>query len=193
VCGSLALPPHWPHVTSLTQVGDELLERGCVQACAAPSWPTCVSRISSRRADVSSCAEKGNKERAVYVTNGALDALREWIRTRGMEPGPLFVRLVRRPGGEHIVTTDSLSTQSIADILARRAREGGVDTLRPRDLRRTVAGELLDAGTDIATVARLIGHSSVTTTQLYDRRPEAAVAVAAGKIRFPYRAHGAHR
>jgi site-specific recombinase XerD len=130
---------------------------------------------------------KGNKERAVYVTNGALDALRDWIGARGAAPGPLFVRLVRRQGGEHGVTTGELSTQSVADILKRRAKEAGLDTIKPHDLRRTVAGELLDNGTDIATVARMLGHASVTTTQRYDRRPEAAVAVAAGKIRFPYR------
>jgi site-specific recombinase XerD len=130
---------------------------------------------------------KGNKQRAVYVTNGALDALRDWAAARGPQPGALFVRLVRTPGGRHHVTDHRVSVQTIVDTLKRRARESGVDPIRPHDLRRTVAGELLDAGTDISTVARLLGHANVQTTARYDRRPEHAVAAAAAKIRFPYR------
>lgn len=85
------------------------------------------------------------------------------------------------------MTDHRVSVQTIVDTLKRRARESGVDPIRPHDLRRTVAGELLDAGTDISTVARLLGHANVQTTARYDRRPEHAVAAAAAKIRFPYR------
>lgn len=130
---------------------------------------------------------KGNKQRAVFITNGALDALRDWAAARGPQPGALFVRLVRTPGGGHQVSHDRVSVQTMVDTLKRRARESGVDPIRPHDLRRTVAGELLDAGTDISTVARLLGHANVQTTARYDRRPEHAVAAAAAKIRFPYR------
>ena len=130
---------------------------------------------------------KGNKQRAVYVTNGALDALRDWAAARGPQPGALFVRLVRNAGGGHAVTQSRLSVQTIVDMLKRRARESGVDPIRPHDLRRTVAGELLDAGTDISTVARLLGHANVQTTARYDRRPEHVVAAAAARMKFPYR------
>jgi site-specific recombinase XerD len=131
---------------------------------------------------------KGNKQRAVFVSNGALDALRDWIVARGSEPGALFLRLVRQPGCYHAITAKRLSVGSVVDILERRAREADVEPIRPHDLRRTVAGTLLEQGTDIATVARLLGHANVQTTARYDRRPEAAVAQAAAKLRFPYRA-----
>lgn len=130
---------------------------------------------------------KGNKQRAVYVTNGALDALRDWAAARGPQPGPLFVRLKRTRGGVHLVSEHGVSAQTIVDTFKRRARESGVDPIRPHDLRRTVAGELLDAGTDISTVARLLGHANVQTTARYDRRPEHAIAAAAARLRFPYR------
>jgi len=130
---------------------------------------------------------KGNKQRAVYIANGALDALRDWAADRGPQPGALFVRLVRTPGGRQQMSEDRLSVQTIVDALKRRARESGVDPIRPHDLRRTVAGELLDAGTAISTVARLLGHANVQPTARYDRRPEHAVVAAAAKIRFPYR------
>jgi site-specific recombinase XerD len=86
------------------------------------------------------------------------------------------------------VTGDRLTTGGVRDLLSRRAVGAGIeDEIRPHDLRRTVAGELLDAGTDLAMVARLLGHANVSTTARYDRRPESAVASAVPKLRFPYR------
>jgi hypothetical protein len=42
------------------------------------------------------------------------------------------------------------------------------------DLRRTFVSDLLDAGVDIATGAKMAGHSNIQTTVRYDRRPEEA-------------------
>lgn len=82
---------------------------------------------------------KGNKQRAVYVTDGALEALRDWAGARGPQPGAMFVRLDRRPGGKDHVSGHRVSVQTVVDTLKRRARESGVDRIRPHDLRRTVA------------------------------------------------------
>lgn len=127
-------------------------------------------------------AAKRNKDLTAYVTNGAKMALDDWLRIRGDEPGALFYQ-VRRGG--HI-KRNRLTTQAIYHVLQNRAAQAKIPPLSPHDFRRTVIGDLLEAGVDIATVARMVGHSSVTTTARYDRRPEEAKRAAAGRLHVPY-------
>jgi integrase len=105
----------------------------------------------------------------VLVTNGAREALCDWVDARGSQPGPLFVRLVRRRQRSYEITTWGISSRGIADILARRSREAGIDPMRLVDLRRKVADELLQAGKDAGTVATLLGYTCVATKRRYAR------------------------
>ena len=127
---------------------------------------------------------KGRKARTVYLTGGADEAMRGWLAVRGLADGPLFWPIDKagrlRPA--------RLSGQAIRQLLVRRAGRAGVAAFSPHDLRRTMVGDLLDAGVDIATVQRLAGHASVATTARYDRRPEAAKRQAAGRLHVPYTA-----
>jgi len=126
---------------------------------------------------------KGDKERTVYLRNGALRYLRDWLAVRGDGPGPIFCR-INKAG--RIFPERALSTTAMHKIITKRAAEAGLSDISPHDFRRTYAGELLDAGQDIATVAALLGHASVQTTARYDRRGERAKEAAAACISVPY-------
>ncbi|MCV5688813.1 site-specific integrase, partial [Escherichia coli] len=68
------------------------------------------------------------------------------------------------------VTGERMSDQAIYHILETRRVEAGLEMFAPHDLRRTFASSMLDNGEDIVTVKDAMGHSSIATTQKYDRR-----------------------
>ncbi|MBV7339979.1 tyrosine-type recombinase/integrase [Chloroflexi bacterium TSY] len=82
---------------------------------------------------------------------------------RGQHKGPLFPRILK---GGHI-TALGLTDQAIYEVLRKRAEQAGVDKFSPHDFRRTFAGDMLDAGVDLATVQKIMGHASATTTTGY--------------------------
>lgn len=125
---------------------------------------------------------KRNKTRTVPIRNGARAALEDWLSVRGQDPGPLFWHI--RKGGE--MFPRRLTTQAVYQVMETRAKQAGVASFSPHDMRRTFAGDMLDAGADISTVQRLMGHSNVSTTAGYDRRGERAKIAAAGLLHFPY-------
>src|SRR5262245_17304405 len=125
----------------------------------------------------------GNKERAVFLANGARDALHAWLRVRrGREPGPLLLPVDRHGR----VRPRRLTEQTVYDRLHCLAQRAGVAAFSPHDCRRSLAGELLDAGVDLATVQAVLGHASPATTARYDRRGERAVRQAAERVQVPY-------
>ena len=79
-----------------------------------------------------------------------------------------------------------MTAQAVYLACAKRAREAGVRSFTPHDLRRSCVSAMLDAGVDLATVARHAGHAATTTTQRYDRRGERALKHAAASLVVPY-------
>jgi site-specific recombinase XerC len=126
---------------------------------------------------------KGDKEELQPLPAGVLAYLRDYVAIRGPEPGPLLVAVLR---GGH-VRHRRLNDQLIADVLARRAREAGVDRLRPHDARRTfVTGVIDSTGGDLNAARMLARHESVSTTQSYDMRGDRAKRAAADTVTIPY-------
>lgn len=125
---------------------------------------------------------KRNKQRYSYPQNGEGRALADWLKVRGSAEGALFMPITK--GGN--IQPRRMADQVIYNMLEKRAGEAGVAKFSPHDLRRTCVGDYLDAGVDLATVSKIVGHESVNTTARYDRRPEEAKKRAAAKLHVPY-------
>jgi len=112
--------------------------------------------------------------------------LADRLAVRGNAPGPLFLPINK--SGK--VDVRRMTPQAVWNLLQKRAAKAGVREFSPHDLRRTFVSDLLDAGADIATVAKMAGHANVQTTARYDRRPEDAKRKAASLLHVPYRRRG---
>ncbi|MGB7449883.1 MAG: site-specific tyrosine recombinase XerD [Ornithinimicrobium sp.] len=108
---------------------------------------------------------KGGRERTVPLGTHATEALEAWLvrgrpalLSRGAGTPALFVN---QRGGR-------LSRQSAWTILRAAAGRAGVtQQVSPHTLRHSFATHLLDGGADIRVVQELLGHASITTTQIY--------------------------
>ena len=128
---------------------------------------------------------KNDKQRYAYVTDGAYDALEDWLIIRGYSDGPLFVSINR--GG---VLGSSMTTQAVYNMVVKRGEQAGVENFSPHDFRRSFISHLLDEGADVASVSKMAGHANVQTTARYDRRPEETKKKAAKLLGAPYRKRG---
>lgn len=130
---------------------------------------------------------KGGKVRQLVIDNGAADALADWLAMIPDHKGPVFLA-VNRGGRIHTENREDggISAVALGAMLTSRAQRAQIKPLTWHDLRRTLAGDLLDAGVDIATAAKVLGHSSVITTQRYDRRDSRAQRAALQTRHVPY-------
>lgn len=115
---------------------------------------------------------KGDKERIVPIGRHAAIALSEWTATAGrgaMEPA----RWARRDDADAMFLNQRggrLSRQGAWGVVRRHGDEVGLgDRLTPHVLRHSCATHMLDHGADIRTVQELLGHASISTTQIYTK------------------------
>jgi integrase/recombinase XerD len=113
---------------------------------------------------------KGSKERIVPIGRFAAEALGAWLGPGGrdeLEPA----RWARRGDQEAVLLNTRggrLSRQGAWGIVRRYGDRVGLgDRLTPHVLRHSCATHMLDHGADIRAVQELLGHASISTTQLY--------------------------
>ncbi|MES2571412.1 MAG: site-specific tyrosine recombinase/integron integrase [Verrucomicrobiota bacterium] len=101
---------------------------------------------------------KGRKERMVPVGVPALTAIQHYRQSAGVSEGALFLNKQR----------ERLSARSIWLLLKRYLRHTSIALkVSPHKLRHSFATHLLDAGADLRSVQSLLGHASLSTTQIY--------------------------
>ncbi len=120
---------------------------------------------------------KGDRERQAFVPDGRVcDLLRRHLSDREGS-GPQAPLLVNRPGRAASAATIRQGVKTLS------CGAGVAVRVTPHVLRHTAATSLLEAGVDMRFVQRLLGHRSITTTQIYthvsDRALRAAVVTAA--------------
>jgi site-specific recombinase XerD len=126
---------------------------------------------------------KGRKDRVLFLNNGGGDAVNDYLLTRGDSPGFLFWSSLK---GGKMVPESKMTDQAVYARIKRCAKVAGLKPLSPHDMRRSFVSDMLDNGVDISTVAAMAGHSSVSTTQRYDRRGDEAKRKAAKALHLPY-------
>ena len=107
---------------------------------------------------------KGRKERIVPVGRRASIALRRWLNVRE--------EIVRRPGADRQAIFVGRTGKRLAPVTIQRRMHRlydaiGADGMKTHSMRHTFATHLLDGGADLRAVQELLGHASLSTTQIY--------------------------
>lgn len=115
---------------------------------------------------------KGGKERVVPLGRMAAAALGDWLAAPG-RPVVAERRRRRRDDAEAVFLNlrgGRLTRQGAWEVVRRHARAAGLaDRLSPHVLRHSCATHMLDHGADVRAVQELLGHASITTTQVYTK------------------------
>ncbi|PIT91130.1 hypothetical protein COU17_02100 [Candidatus Kaiserbacteria bacterium CG10_big_fil_rev_8_21_14_0_10_49_17] len=130
-----------------------------------------VSELASLNRDINldrdelSVRGKGEKVRVVFLSKSAKEAVSRYIKKRTDIDDALFIQL-----GKNAKTRDDLrlTPRSIERLVKQYALKAGISKkVTPHVIRHSFATDLLENGADLRSVQALLGHASVTTTQVY--------------------------
>jgi site-specific recombinase XerD len=102
---------------------------------------------------------KGNKERIVFINDVALGAVKEYmlVRPKDTEGENLFIS---QKGG-------SMTVRAIQHMFSKYVKKSSLPWSSPHAMRHSFATHMLEGGADLVTIKELLGHASLSTTQIY--------------------------
>jgi len=125
-----------------------------------------LSRTLDLKKDEFSIRGKGGKVRVVFLSSRAKDALKKYLDTRTDMDDALFIRVPKTYNLKPI--TSRLTPRSVERIVKYYAIKAGIDKkVTPHVVRHSFATDLLENGADLRAVQVLLGHSNISTTQIY--------------------------
>lgn len=111
---------------------------------------------------------KGDKVRVVFLSHQSRHFLKAYLDQREDESPFMFVRHDRAAVGDQGKTPGAITSRSIERLVTHYASAAGIPKkVSPHTLRHSFATDLLMNGADIRSVQAMLGHSSITTTQVY--------------------------
>lgn len=117
---------------------------------------------------------KGGKDRPIFISQTAADKIEDYLMTRTDNLRPLFLNNSRNVQTD--IDDDSvdasearrLTSRSVQRLVAKYARDAGITKhVTPHTLRHSFATDLLMNGADLRSVQSMLGHASISTTQIY--------------------------
>ncbi len=111
---------------------------------------------------------KGQKDRPIFVSTDAAEWVQKYLDNRADTLAPLFISI----SGKHVASTTGnfkrLTARSVQRIVQSCALKAGITKhVSPHSLRHSFATDLLMNGADLRSVQAMLGHSNISTTQIY--------------------------
>lgn len=111
---------------------------------------------------------KGQKDRPIFISEEAADWLQKYLDRRADNVRPLFIRYGGRKTVDRSGNFHRLTARSVQRLVAHYALMAGITKhVSPHTLRHSFATNLLMNGADLRSVQAMLGHSNISTTQIY--------------------------
>ncbi len=111
---------------------------------------------------------KGEKLRVVFLSDTAKNAIKNYLEKRSDTLDKLFVSLSKESGNKKPKVIGKITSRAVQRLIDFYKRKAGITKkITPHQIRHQFATDLLMNGADLRAVQELLGHSNISTTQVY--------------------------